>query len=412
MKKKKTLFIIMVLVIFVLISSLFIFDDKESTITHSKKEITENVKIDEKNLNVTYKDSNMIDTELTYGNTITKEFKVTNNNDISIIYALKFNDSSISNEDVTYSLYESLDGSNYTELKKNESIKGDTFLIYNLIIESNKDNYFKIIFKSNKENTATILKGIINVSSNLTESELFIKDINNIQEKLINKINSLNGINSKGYYIINIADITNKTESNLFGYILIDASDISSLKYYYTVYNTKYMLYNYKHSNDIKISKNDSSKTSNIDFKSICNNYDNKITCSSFSSIPYTENGGKNNFYNNINTIIENTKKIFVDKTNLVYVIDVTSDIENSSNIRGYIVIDNTNNNSEYYLYLTDNLFMVSGYNYTKLGNIDINGTTIRSYNESAFNLSAANKKTACNFSGFSSCVDINGGVI
>lgn len=412
MKKKYILFIIMVLVIFVLVSSLFIFDDKEKTITHSKKEITENVKIDDNTLNITYKDSNMIDTNLTYGNTITKEFKVSNNNDNNIIYSLKFNDSSISNEDVTYSVYESLDGSSYTELKKNESIKKDTFLIYNLIIESKKDNYFKIVFKSNKENTTTTLKGIINVSSNLTESELFIKDINNIQEKLINKIDSLNGINTKGYYIINIADLTNKTESNLFGYILIDASDISSIKYYYTVYNNKYMLYNYKYTSDIKISKNDSSKTSNIDFNSICNNYNNKITCSSFSSIPYSESGGKNAFYNNINTIIDNTKNIFVNKSNLIYVIDVTSDIENNSNIRGYIVIDNTNNNPEYYLYLTDNLFMISGYNYTKLGNIDINGTTIRSYNEFAFNLSASSKKTSCNFSGFISCVDINGGLI
>ena len=50
---------------------------------------------------------------------------------------------------------------------------------------------------------------------------------------------------------------------------------------------------------------------------------------------------------------------------------------------------------------------MISGYNLTKLGNFDENSTTIRAYNESAFNLSSKDMRTVCSCSGFNQCFNL-----
>ena len=72
-----------------------------------------------------------------------------------------------------------------------------------------------------------------------------------------------------------------------------------------------------------------------------------------------------------------------------------------------YNLVNNTDGNKEIYLYLTNDLFMISGYNLTKLGNFDENSTTIRAYNESAFNLSSKDMPTVCSFSGFNQCFNL-----
>ena len=53
-------------------------------------------------------------------------------------------------------------------------------------------------------------------------------------------------------------------------------------------------------------------------------------------------------------------------------------------------------------------LFMVSGYNYKKLGDFDIKSKAIRTYNESAFSLAASDANKACEFSGLNNCFNGN----
>lgn len=51
---------------------------------------------------------------------------------------------------------------------------------------------------------------------------------------------------------------------------------------------------------------------------------------------------------------------------------------------------------------------MVSGYNMTKYGMFSSNSTTVRAYNESAFNLSASSPSVVCSFTGFDECYNMN----
>ncbi len=99
-------------------------------------------------------------------------------------------------------------------------------------------------------------------------------------------------------------------------------------------------------------------------------------------------------------------KSDFKGNQKSVYIYDVKKDIENNTNIRGYILVDNTPNNPEYYIYLTNDIYMVTGYNITKFGNFKVNSNTIRSYTDTGFNLSSENMLKVCDFSGFSECVN------
>ena len=78
----------------------------------------------------------------------------------------------------------------------------------------------------------------------------------------------------------------------------------------------------------------------------------------------------------------------------------------------GYILIDNKEGKCEYYLYLTDYYFMVSGYNLTKLGPVLTSNTTIKTYVVDSYNLSSESMGRVCTFSGFSECKEKNGNLI
>ena len=120
-------------------------------------------------------------------------------------------------------------------------------------------------------------------------------------------------------------------------------------------------------------------------------------------NVPKSKVNEKKLFYDNsikvINTIINS-----FDKDGKVHIYDISKDIDNETKLVGYILKDDDN----MFVYIHNDLFMISGYNYTKLGTYDINSKTIVSYNEVAFNHSASDKQRVCSFSGYEECYDIN----
>lgn len=382
------------------------------------QDINTEVDIEDYLLNVTFVGGNMIDEELSYGNKYEKMIKIENKNDVDLSYSVSFEETVISDEHLTYTISYSLseNAEESVTLIENENIVGDTALSYNLLIENNSVIYLKIIFKANNETLNTKIKGVFKVEDNLSLEDVFLKKIELIQSELNTKIDNLNGINEKGFYIIDVKELSNEVSDEFSGLILINATDISNLEFYYSVYNSSYMLKNQKYSlsNFSKNSINnvDIEYINSITFDNICSLHTNK-TCSSFSELSYVSDGGKTNFYNNSIKVINLVKESFNSNKPKVYIYDVLTDIDNDTNIKGYILIDNTDiNNPEYYIYLANNYFMISGYNLTKLGDYSIGSSTIRAYTESAFNTSSENMLKVCNFSGFSECYKKTGELI
>jgi len=402
----KLIFITVVTLILCL--SFILLKDKEEENFYGEEQITKNEIIGDDTLTVTYQDGNDINIELNYGYNYKKVIKIENKNDKDIIFALRLSDVEISNEELTYTLKYSSDSTNYEVIEKNVSIYGDSILSYNLIVNKNSVSYIQLEILSNHEGSASTLKGSLGITNNISDYELFDKEINIIHQTLLNKINSLNGITIQGRFIINVDELEFDNVANIKGYIIVDSSDITYLKYTYYVYNDKYMMYNVDFTKK-KISLIDTVK--NDDFNSICSLY-NKGECNYFNTIPYNENNTKNEFYKNVHDVYELVKNNVNITEKNVYIIDVNQDISNNTNIHGYILIDNTNDNMEYYLYLTDDIFMVSGYNITKLGDFDINSITVRSYNQTAFNNATSSKKKVCTFTGFNTCYDINNNLL
>ena len=400
--KKNTYFFLALLILFITIASFITIVepilDKEEV-----KDIIEGVAINGDKLNVNYHEQKDLDIELTYGNIYTKLFSITNDNKEDVIYGIKFSDATITNDELIYDICLSYDGNNYIEADKNKRLIPNTYLIYNLVISSNSTNYIKIVIKSLHENEATKINGKVIVTDNLSSLDLFNLTINNINQALDDKISKLNGISTKGYYYINIDELIFTNDANIKGYVLVDADDISDLKYIYTVYNDKYMVknQNYKELNIINV---DNTYINSINENKICNQYDSRVKCSNLLSLPKNKTNNKLDFYNNSKKLLRTFLEEYNKDDDKTYIYDVTKDITNDTKLTGYIL----KNNKDLFIYLQDGLFMISGYNYSKLGDYNLNSKTIRSYNETAFNLSAKDKKTVCSFSLYDECYDIN----
>ncbi len=373
-------------------------------------DIRETIDINSSKLNIRYIKGNMIDDEILYGNVISKIIEINNRSDEDLTYAVKLNESSISNKLLTFRIYESdsLDENSFIYLTKEEFLNNNINLGYNFYVKAKSKKYIKIVFKSNYEESPTELKGILKVTSNLTEKDIFISNINLLLSNLLMKINELNGINSPGVYII---DVSSLEVANYKGYIIIDAEDISDLKYSLSIYNDKYMvidlLQKNLNTNNIFPLVNDEIIKLNAEY--VCKSYSKK-PCLDFSSIEYNPKGGRTVFYDEVQSLIKNIQDNFSgDKQ--VYVYNIKEDLNNNTNLEGFILINNQSGTPEYYLYVHNNLFMISGYNYTKLGNFKSDSNTIRAYNNTAFNLTNTKYKV-CSFSRFSNCVDKAGNVI
>ncbi|MCX4365511.1 MAG: hypothetical protein OSJ70_07045 [Bacilli bacterium] len=405
--KKKILFtlIIIVIVIILFISMLFL-EEKENNINDLVKDVESNVLIGKDELKVTYIKGNMLDESISFGNVTSKIIKIENKNDKSISFAIHLKDAIISDEELTYSVTyaEDINGV-YEAIGKTEKVNSNNILIYNIAIEASKEIYIKIEFKANYEPENTSLKGILSVENNLSATELFSESILEFQKNLDEKINNLNGITESGYYLININDLKQKN-SKYNGYCLIDATDYSDLKFYYTVYNEKYILTDYQ-LKDQKITKSNlKNKTDalikNVNTEAICR-YHTKKDCLPFNSLKVNNLGGKDVFTANVKKTVDDFKKGFNKTEKKVYISEV-----HSNGINGYILVNNKLDKPEYYLYLANSLYMVSGYNMTKYGMFSSESTTVRAYNESAFKLSASSSKVVCSFTGFNECYDMN----
>lgn len=406
MKKKILFTLLIIIIIVILLVSMSLLEEKEDNINDLVKDVETNVLIGKDKLKVTYLKGNMIDENISFGNITSKTIKIENENDKSISFAIHLTDAIISNEELTYNVaYSSLLDGVYESISKNDKVNSNNILIYNIAIEAHKTIFIKIEFKANFENENTNLKGILSVENNLSATELFSETVIEIQKNLENKINDLNGITVSGYYLININDLKPKN-SKYNGYCLIDATDYSDLKFYYTVYNEKYILTDYQ-LKDNKITKSNlKNKTDElvkaVNADTICR-YHTKKECLSFNSLKVNNLGGKDVFTSNVEKTVDSFKKSFNKTEKKVYIADV-----NNNGISGYILINNKKEEPEYYLYLANTLYMVSGYNMTKYGMFSSNSTTVRAYNESAFNLSASSPSVVCSFTGFDECYNMN----
>lgn len=404
---KKALFntIFIIIILLVLYMSISFLNDSKKEKRLKMYDITRNININDLKINVLYKEGNMIDETITYGNIYTKELEITNNNDTDITYSLSIKETNIDNETLTYSLKASKDKENYTYINKNTNIITDMFLGYNLVIEANTKLYLSVEFKGNTDKT--ILKGIINIGDNLSEKDLFINNVNKIQSEINEKIEKINEITTPGYYLINLNELSSDIYEKYKGYVIINASDISSIKFIYFIYSNKYMLSNYTYDEilDKTSIQNKDKEISTLNNETVCSKV-TKDECVNFNKLKYNKKGTKEDFLNNVNDIVSKAEKKDKSITGTI-VYDVKTDIDESSKISGYILYNGEKN--EYYLYLSNGVFMISGYNITKNGEIKLDGNTIRTYNETAYKLSSENKSTVCTFSGFTNCVDSNG---
>lgn len=409
---KKILMPLLVIVIVVILAfsvkSLKHDDDNNS----SKRDIVENIDIDGTTLEVKYILGNMIDEEIPYGNKVSKVIDIRNDTDKDVSFAIKISEVILSDENIKYTVSYSYDKEVYTNLTEDINLSKDDNLAYNLVVGKNSSLSIKIEFLGNNQIEATKLTGKLSVISNLSDKDVYRQDILAINSSIENSINSLNGINERGYFILNVDSLKRVDADKIKGYVLIDATDYADLKYHYYVYNDKYMLNDYTLiDNDVqkkRIQDRDETIISKFTFNDICLNFSKK-RCTDFSLLKFNPNGGKENFYKASMEVINTLKSEFNNKEKMVYVYDVTKDITNNTSVRGYILVNNTLDNPEYYLYITNNIYMISGYNLTKLGDFKVNSKTIRSYSETSFNLSSASEASVCTFSGFSSCVKANG---
>ena len=405
----KKIIIISIIAVIILIVSIIILPNREKKHVEDKI-ITVNDIIDDKKIKIDYYDDVQIDEELSYGNIIKRTLKVTNQDSTPISVALKLDEASITNMNIEYdvSMATTLDGE-YIILKSDAKLEDNYILQYNIGIEPKESIYIKVVLKDKHEVDNNKIKGKLKIITNLSDKDVFLKEVNNIYDNINKKIEGKNGISEAGYFILEV----NSINSTIGGYVLLDTMDISNIKYIYTVYNNKYLLNKREFSKiEKKLVENmsDSIKPS-ITFDSVCSSYTKKA-CKSFDELGYNEKGTKTKFYNDVNRIVVKVKEDFKNKDKKVYIYDVVNDISNETDVRGYILINNLKDSPEYYLYLTNNVFMISGYNLSKYGDIVENGATIRAYNETSYNLSSDSISSVCGFTGFTECVNKNGDAI
>ena len=392
------------LILFILYASIKLFVEPKYDNPSVDIDINRTISVNGKDLKVIFDDGDNVDIHLTYGNIYTKEITITNNNDEDVIYSLKLSDSEISNNELYYDIYIQYNNE-YEKVINDSLLTKDLTLVYNQSIGKKSTSKIKVVFKTKHENEESIIKGKITISDNINSLELFNLTIRNITEAVDSKITKLNGISTKGYYLIDVNNLSFVNDANIKGYVLIDASDISNIKYVYTVYNDKYMVKNSDLMN-LSVVNVDNDYINTLNNNTVCYQYNSRITCG--TNIPKSNNNEKNLFYSKSKDVLSLFMKEFNKDDDKVYIYDINTDLSNSYGLTGYILKDKNN----MFLYIRNDIFMISGYNYSKLGDYDIKSTTIRSYVESAFELSAKDKYTVCSFSGYDECYDKNNNLI
>lgn len=357
MIKKKYIHIILIffIIIILFVSISFLWKDKQNE-ANEKKDVDTKLVINDLDLDIKFIEGNVIDESISYGNKFFKLIKLQNNNDTSMAFALSFNDVEINNDKLIYSLYyaEELEGS-FHPLSEDVRIFGDLNLGYNILIEKHSTLYLKLEFTSKLEGDNSLVKGNLNIVSNLSEKDILLDHISKINTEVMNKIDALNGINKAGYYILKIDTLKEEVRKDYKGYLLINAKDISDIEMQYFIYNDKYTINNMNYTNNkaskSKIGDYDQSFINNLSFESVCKNITKK-ECYDFNTLKYTEFGGKDNFAKYSKEVINFVMDDFLSKTrdHLIYIYDITKDLDftNPASITGYILVDNREKKPEY----------------------------------------------------------------
>ena len=103
-------------IVLVIIVVIFIEKDKlikDKNEDNKISDVTENIKIGSEELEVTYKEGNLFDEELGYGNKLEKYFEVKNPSDEAINFSINFDEAEISNQKLEYEIYFSTDKEEY-----------------------------------------------------------------------------------------------------------------------------------------------------------------------------------------------------------------------------------------------------------------------------------------------------------
>ena len=340
----------------VLYLSIPFFSDSKNNIKDNIKDVTRSIIINDVTVKVKYIGGNLIDESITFGNILNKEIVLTNSNDEPVTYSITFKEVSINNDKVTYSLKISEDGENYTYISKNTPVTSDMHIGYNLVIEAKTKLNILIEFKSLFEGEATNIKGALNVEDNLSERDLFTNNIKLIQSQVVEKINEKKGITIPNYYLLNINELGNQ---KIKGYVVIDANDISDIKYIYYAYNNNLMLKNYVYTQEF--SKNDIYKKdkeiSTLNDQTLCALL-TKNTCPKFSTLKVNTLGTEQEFHDQVKDIISKAELLYKPISN-TQIYEIQKDIDKTSKLRGYILINNVGvEKPEYYLYITNNVFI------------------------------------------------------
>ena len=413
---RRRIFVMICLTILLVLSCIYYFKSGKQEFKKipepvKSQSIIENRMINKKELTITYYEGNMIDEEVKYGNKITKIIKVENiKNEEPVAFSIKFREAAISDDKVTYAISYSNDNEVYEKLKiENNILKEDQTLYYNLGVEPKSSIFFKVEILANNTIVESTIKGIVMIDTNLTDRELFIEDFKIIKEEVNKKIYSVNGIENKGYYTLNITSIPMEgLNSSYRGIILIDARDYSLIKPIYYIYNDKVMLTNYSIDDELKgglIKPIDQTIINTIKEESICQENTNK-ECIKFGTLKKSNKSTTKYFTDMTNDILKLVKEK-VEKMDLkqsAYVYDLNEIVNKYQGNRGYIVVDNTENKKNIYIYITDNFYSIIGYNYTKYGEVKERSGTLRMYVELTYNMAAETKEKACSFVGLTKC--------
>ncbi len=405
--KKKGMFFLLLITVGILLYSMTRIEKHEKTISDYTHDVKEKVVIGKQELEVVYVKGNGIDETLTFGNISSKRIKIKNLGQEIVSFAIALKNAEISNQLLTYDVsFANKEDDSFEIISTNNTFNSNKNLVYNMGLKSGEEMVIEISFKANLEFEETKIKGIIEVKNNLSEIELFLEQVFEAHQVLEEKISRLKGISEKGIYTVSVDELLEESK-DFKGIILVDARDIVDIKYYDSITNGKYSLDHVLFSNTL--SKKNVGKSGDIDIneETLCKAH-SRESCQKLSILKENPYGGMNTFTSNVASLLEKAKQVTLLKDKEVIVLDIKADLQESNGLEGYILV-HQKEQAEYYLYITNKLYMVSGYNVTKYGMFNETSGTIRAFNETAFNVAALNAGKVCEFTGFTDCYNLKG---
>jgi hypothetical protein len=170
------------------------------------------------------------------------------------------------------------------------------------------------------------------------------------------------------------------------------------------------MLLDFDSDNELKsgnIKSYNKSEADKINEVNLCTSYTKK-ECTLFGTLKKSNKRTTASFTEMVNDILKQAKEK-ISNMNLNqsgYVYDIQKITDKYKDIKGYIIVDNTNNKKDIYINITDNFYTILGYNYSKYGDVKERSGTLRMYVEFTYNQSSETKQKACTLIGLSKCLE------